>query len=279
MFGLIVHFTILSLAFANIDLNHDANVDMVQIKDELRRQGELTNMLLKLVQEQQVRLDKQENQIQQLSDRITEQDKTIAKQAEQIFILESRDVPEEYLPKRKDNNSSSETNTSMKYNVKRRASINGELRQPRMPSNSQKRAFQEGPVAFHATINAANDVTHINRGEKIVFDKVKFSIGGGYHSQHGLFIAPKAGIYIFSLSVMSSNHNSLEAVLQKNGVGLAGAFADSYNDGSPFQQGSVTVVTQLAVGDEVYVSNAWPDNTSLHTHDLTSFMGCLITEI
>ncbi|KAL4225655.1 hypothetical protein ACF0H5_016344 [Mactra antiquata] len=273
MFGLIVYFPILSLAFANVDLKHDANVDILQMKNELRRQGELTDMLLKFVQEQQVRLDKQENQIQQLSDRITEQDKTIAKQAEQIFILESREIPGEYLPRRKDNNASSEMITSMKNNVKRKASING------MPSNSQIRAFQEGPVAFHATIKAANDVTHINQGQKLVFDKVKLSIGGGYHSEHGLFIAPKAGIYIFSVSVLSSNHNSLEAVLQKNGVRLAGAYADSYNDGSPFEQGSVTIVTQLALGDEVYVVNAYPDNTVLHTHDLSSFMGCLLTEL
>ncbi|KAL4225656.1 hypothetical protein ACF0H5_016345 [Mactra antiquata] len=276
MFGLITLFTILSLALANTDLKHDVNVDIVdtvRLKDELRRQGDLTDRLLK-------RVDVQEKQIQQLSDRISEQDKIIAKQAEQISILESREiVHNENLPARKDNHTSSETITSVNGNDKIKTSINRELQYQRRAPEPRIRAFQQSPVAFHATINAAGNINHITIGQTIVFDKVKFSIGGGYHSQHGLFIAPKAGIYIFSVSALSSDHNHLQVALEKNGVVLAITYASSYREGTRHEQGSVTVVTQLSIGDEVCAVNTYPDDTSIHTDDFTSFMGCLITEI
>ncbi|KAL4224658.1 hypothetical protein ACF0H5_015355 [Mactra antiquata] len=256
MFGLIVHFKIFSLVFANSNIEHDAKIDIVHLQDELRRQGDLIDILLK-------RLDEQEN-------RINEQDKIIAQQAEQIVILENRDnFPDENLSTRKYNNTQQDNN-------KRKASMNKEFQHKRLASRPQIRAFQEGPVAFHATVNAANDVTHISLGEKIVFNKVKFTLGGGYHGQHGLFIAPKAGIYIFSVSILSSHNTIIEAALEKNGVTLAGAYSKS-DDG--FDQGSVTVVTQLSIGDEVYVVNTWPNVTSFHTHEYTSFTGYLLTEI
>ena len=127
-------------------------------------------------------------------------------------------------------------------------------------------------VAFHATIDVHTHVTQLTKGQVIVFDSVHLNTGGGYHNAAGIFIAPTAGTYLFSLSVMLNTPSSwISLELLKNGAVLAEAYAHGYD------QGSVTVTTQLKTGDEVLVKVHGSDLGMVYGEKLTSFMGILIT--
>ena len=130
----------------------------------------------------------------------------------------------------------------------------------------------EGAVAFHA-VNSGPSVHHVGAKQKIVFNKVNINAGAGYHAQHGLFIAPQPGLYIFSMSIFSDNaqHPKIDVSLMKDGVLLARAAGNGGRD-----QGSVTVVTQLDTGNEVWVELYLPADTAYYGDYFTSFMGCLV---
>ncbi|XP_060580971.1 uncharacterized protein LOC132737658 isoform X1 [Ruditapes philippinarum] len=131
----------------------------------------------------------------------------------------------------------------------------------------------EGPVAFHA-VSDKHNITHLGSNENIKFETILLNVGGGYHSQHGLFIAPKAGIYLFSTSVVTSG-TKLYARITKNGAPLAKAFG--LGNTVMNAQGSVTVTTQMNIGDEVWVKHIYPPDGSLWGERLTSFTGVLIS--
>lgn len=131
-------------------------------------------------------------------------------------------------------------------------------------------------VAFHATLAGGHAIRHLHINQTIIFDNVMLNLGGAYRSQHGLFVANTPGIYIFSVSIMalSGGIDSTMVFIMKNGQEVAAAIADGR--GSPHDQGSTTVVLQLLVGDEVWVSVQRHDDTAIWTDSLDSFMGCLV---
>lgn len=130
-------------------------------------------------------------------------------------------------------------------------------------------------IAFHALLSG--QLTHLRIGQTIIFSKVMLNLGGAYHPQHGLFVATIRGIYIFSLSFMGNGGaDSTMVFIMKNGNEVASAIADGR---AHHDQGSTTVVTQLAIGDEVWVSVQRHDDTDMWHDGLTSFMGVLVAAI
>lgn len=157
-----------------------------------------------------------------------------------------------------------------------RSNGDGNIRNRKEQLKRSKKRFVaniEGPVAFHA-VSDKRKITHLGTNENIKFETILLNTGGGYHSQHGLFIAPKAGIYLFSTSVLTSG-TELYAQITKNGLPLAKAFGlgNSVMDA----QGSVTVTAQMNLGDEVWVKHIYPADGSLWGERLTSFTGVLIS--
>ena len=131
-------------------------------------------------------------------------------------------------------------------------------------------------VAFHATRLGMLD--HITVNQTLVFNSVKLNMGNAYHASGGIFIAPVSGIYIFSTSVtFNNNQDESHMIIEKNGVEIAGAYGNARN--GLHEQGSVTVVLDLKVGDEVYVSNQRHSDVIVYGDNLSSFMGCLILQI
>lgn len=57
-------------------------------------------------------------------------------------------------------------------------------------------------VAFHAVLTG-HEHPDLGSNQVVIFDSVKLNIGDGYHPNHGLFIAPMDGVYVFSASVLS----------------------------------------------------------------------------
>lgn len=133
-------------------------------------------------------------------------------------------------------------------------------------------------VAFHASLDGPK-YTHNHVGMTLTFDDLKTNIGGAYNNSTGIFIAPIHGIYLFSVSVMAPSHADAQGVMvdiMKNGVEIGAAFAEGVGN---MDQGSISVVTELLIGDEVHVSITRREDTELWGDKLTSFMGCLVTPL
>lgn len=148
-----------------------------------------------------------------------------------------------------------------------------QLRDRRLTPNTQH-------VAFHAVADAYQ--SHLDQGQPIIFETVLLNAGDGYHDQHGVFIAPVDGIYVFSVSVMNQDNATtsllFEVSLYKEGVLLGRALADGRPNG--LSQGSITATTQLQEGDDVWVAVAWPiTDAYMYGRRLSSFTGFLLAAL
>ena len=133
----------------------------------------------------------------------------------------------------------------------------------------------EVPIAFHAT-NDPGVTTQVGKNQNIIFEDIHINAGNAFHVLHGLFIAPRSGIYLFSASVMGHpNSPGVHATIMKNGNSLV----NIYGMGLKYGQGSASIVTQLNGGDEVWVASTLMSSATYYGDLYTSFMGCLITEV
>lgn len=138
-------------------------------------------------------------------------------------------------------------------------------------------ASKPSTVAFHA-VNTQSDVNNIGPQQTILFNSVLLNNGNGFHANHGAFFAPKAGLYLFSVSLLSSHQPNryVEANIVKNNSPLAMIYALGTNDGSDRDQGSVTVTVELAEGDEVWVRHENPTIGSMGGYRGSSFTGVML---
>ncbi|KAL4228908.1 hypothetical protein ACF0H5_011948 [Mactra antiquata] len=130
-------------------------------------------------------------------------------------------------------------------------------------------------IAFRVSNSLSNQV----QGGPFIYNNVHLNLGGGYIPLTGYFTAPSNGLYLFSVSLLIVNHpqGQLEfgAVVVKNGSDLEMIFM--HTDKGWDDQGSVTVITQLNVGDRVWVEmrNVGPDGGDISS----SFSGVLIFQM
>ncbi|XP_045166062.2 uncharacterized protein LOC123529683 [Mercenaria mercenaria] len=126
-------------------------------------------------------------------------------------------------------------------------------------------------VAFHAVIDLGH-VSHIGIHQNIVFESVLLNLASSYHVQHGIFIAPTNGLYLFSTSIMADNNGKIiYTELVKNGAVLARTQGQGHS--GSHDQGSVTVVTQLNASDEVWVRLHCCADDSLYGERYSTFTG------
>lgn len=110
-------------------------------------------------------------------------------------------------------------------------------------------------MAFAVQFKSDEPSYGIRLGERstLKFDTVFINIGNGYDSHTGVFTAPVAGLYIFSLTAMSTNRGApLSLALKKNGATLATTWGQGRED--PSDQDSRTLPTSLAKGDKVWIA-------------------------
>jgi len=130
-------------------------------------------------------------------------------------------------------------------------------------------------VAFFAAKQAHQDGIGID--QNIKFDDVRLNLGNGYHPGHGLFIAPRAGIYLFSAAILTNNGAEVRAAMTLNGQTFAVLYG--HGDNGRYDQGSQTVVLRLYTNDEVYVRNIDYANAFVVGGMYSSFSGVLLYDM
>ncbi|KAJ8311024.1 hypothetical protein KUTeg_011425 [Tegillarca granosa] len=133
------------------------------------------------------------------------------------------------------------------------------------------------PVAFTASLTQTKQI--LGEHQAIEYDNVITNLGNAYDPRHGHFTAPVKGLYLFSVTLMSSygsNPNDLNAELVKNGVQTIPLYATSLDSDST----SATVLLTLNAGDMVWrpldsfveTSDAWYCNRAVGKDTLGKFM-------
>lgn len=134
-----------------------------------------------------------------------------------------------------------------------------------IPSKQRRLLGTTTQTAFHAVVGP-HLLKDVRQNQAIIFDTARLNIGGDYHENLGVFIAPTSGIYVFSASIASAYNRSsheFDAALMKNGEVIARLLGHGDNDADRSDQASVTVTVQLAQDDEVWVKLTWPVVTEL----------------
>ncbi|CDQ94512.1 complement C1q-like protein 2 [Oncorhynchus mykiss] len=118
-------------------------------------------------------------------------------------------------------------------------------------------AKAETKVAFSAGFGGTGFYGPFNVEKTLVYEKVLTNLGNAYNPATGIFTAPVAGVYQFSVYHHSGPGRRSDSLLFKNKEQIA--FISAMNkDGS--YNGSNGIILQLEEGDVVYVvlkDNSW----------------------
>jgi hypothetical protein len=103
--------------------------------------------------------------------------------------------------------------------------------------------------AFYADL--AHEITALGAHQAVEFDNVRVNSGNVYDKLHGLFTAPRSGLYVFSWTILTHQATYEYTELVVNGV----FYARELSDGRPhvYSADSNTVVVDLSQGDEVWI--------------------------
>ncbi|BFZ00933.1 hypothetical protein BsWGS_03972 [Bradybaena similaris] len=125
-------------------------------------------------------------------------------------------------------------------------------------------------IGFTASIAETRTIA---KDETVVCPNVITNDGNGYDSKTGIFIAPKSGMYVFSVIATSQKGSMFKFRIFRKGVPCATAFANTPN---ACAMGGNTVVLTLELNDQVCVKAAdvsaiWGDQTD-YSFTFTGFM-------
>ncbi|KAI9546300.1 hypothetical protein NQZ68_028717 [Dissostichus eleginoides] len=133
-------------------------------------------------------------------------------------------------------------------------------------------------VVFSAAIGGANTATGpFNTETTLIYRTVITNIGGAYSPFTGVFVAPVAGVYYFTIFYHAGGERGALLRLYKNNELVVVTF-DHRCTSDPADNGANAVFLQLVQGDQVYVrlgvnTHVWGDDHH------TIFSGFLVTEM
>ncbi|CAC5359554.1 unnamed protein product [Mytilus coruscus] len=103
-------------------------------------------------------------------------------------------------------------------------------------------------VVFSALLS--HNLVNVPNGQVIIFDKTSVNVGNGYVTQTGIFRAPVAGVYQFTLTIGGHVVNTHANILH-NGNIIGHLYADPFRDGQ-YDRATLTLALYLDIGDEVW---------------------------
>lgn len=121
----------------------------------------------------------------------------------------------------------------------------------------------------------SNDMQNPHYHDAVKFDDVILNEGNGYQHIRRQFIAPKSGIYFFSVSILCDNFSNADASIVKNGQELGRMICWTTPD-KQYDQSSNTIATHLVTGDEVWVRYEMQNTGEIWGHGHTTFSGFLV---
>ncbi|KAM9335719.1 complement C1q tumor necrosis factor-related protein 3-like [Symphorus nematophorus] len=131
-------------------------------------------------------------------------------------------------------------------------------------------------VAFSALAEYGGAHGNFCNDQTLIFNSVLTNVGHCYSSSTGVFVAPVAGVYYFSLFYHAGGERMARLKLMKNSNFIVMA-SDHQSGPDTADNGANAVHLQLEKGDQVYVqmvagSHVWAGDHS------TSFNGHLVCE-
>nr|XP_020504475.1 uncharacterized protein LOC109995179 isoform X1 [Labrus bergylta] len=132
-------------------------------------------------------------------------------------------------------------------------------------------------VIFSAAIGGSAAVGPFNTDTTLVYRTVITNLGNAYNSATGIFTAPVAGVYYFTIFCHSGGDHTTSLKLYKNSQMMV-AINDYPTGTDQSDNGGNAVFLQLQPGDHVYV--VLGVNTHVWGNDyVTTFSGSLVTQM
>ncbi|XP_060593983.1 complement C1q-like protein 4 [Ruditapes philippinarum] len=121
-------------------------------------------------------------------------------------------------------------------------------------------------VAFSARMSKAD--SYYVKDERLKFNDVKYSYGGGYSFSTGIFTAPKSGTYLFTYNIESSSKGKAHVCLMIDGSMKTQALVGK----GPDNNGGNSAIAYIRKGGKVWIETAdlqdkyyiWPYRTTFN---------------
>jgi len=116
-------------------------------------------------------------------------------------------------------------------------------------------------------------------GRVVKWDNVTLNHGGGYNATSGVFTCPLSGVYHFDVHALGIWSLDAELILEKNEITLVAL----WKDGDYLDDGTLSHVMQLRMGDEVRVKSPYAQGPFIFYQDeaasrsISYFTGHLIS--
>ncbi|KAL3853088.1 hypothetical protein ACJMK2_016666 [Sinanodonta woodiana] len=123
-------------------------------------------------------------------------------------------------------------------------------------------------IAFTATLST--QTTHVY-DQTLIFDNVKLNEGNCYDSSSGQFRAPFRGLYVFSVTILKGSGTDVHLLIMKDNVEIGRVLSGT----SPYDSGSVTVVTVMENGQVVFVKEKYGKPETIIGDNWAHFTGLL----
>ncbi len=130
-------------------------------------------------------------------------------------------------------------------------------------------------IGFHVTLNAADQTLAL--GDAILFDTILTNYGEAFNLTSGSFLAPRHGLYGFSLYFLTTHEGlTTHVCVAVNGVCACNAHADFNHD--KYETGTCSALHELQPGDVVNVvlhADPQSDGGAVDNYGSTGFNGWL----
>ena len=125
---------------------------------------------------------------------------------------------------------------------------------------------ETGPVAFTAYASTGSPTAY-SPHDVIIFNDVLENIGGHYNNDTSSFVCPWHGIYLFSLSIESSDGMAFDLYRNSACIAIIGNVSG---------RGSTTIVTECHRGDVMWIKNSVTAGDVMAVYRKVLFTGVML---
>ncbi|XP_062574793.1 complement C1q tumor necrosis factor-related protein 2-like [Saccostrea cucullata] len=133
------------------------------------------------------------------------------------------------------------------------------------------REKRNGIIAFEA--RGKGGIQRVSQGNTVTFVEVDLNLGGGYNAIKGVFVAPRAGVYVFGWKIFTDTNKIAYTSLLVNGKRKA--YNPCHNNGHGLDGTcSEMAVVRMAAGDKAWIDSFY--STASINAKYCSFSGFIL---